>query len=177
MAVPTTKIVAQYHTRPMESVAPTIPATDPLKIESVVNVFELIRALCATDSPFTNRYFSSFSSSDFLAADASSSKSLRLRFECALLLVACRAEDMSRFADDSVGFQSFVWGKIKERQREGNTQNKKDIYTRGNDVGNNGEEDVMNGNLPLSLSVRVERETLNKLKRILFEEKKRKKFL
>ena len=35
----------------------------------------------------------------------------------------------------------------------------------------------MNGNLPLSLSVRVERETLNKLKRILFEEKKRKKFL
>jgi len=45
---------------------------------------------------------------------------------------------MSRFADDSVGFQSFVWGKIKERQREGNTQNKKDIYTQcGNDVGNN----------------------------------------
>tara|TARA_B100000530_G_scaffold239878_1_gene156331 strand:+ start:416 stop:571 length:156 start_codon:yes stop_codon:yes gene_type:complete len=46
---------------------------------------------------------------------------------------------MSRFADDSVGFQSFVWENKKERQREGNTQNKKDIYTQcGNDVkGNN----------------------------------------
>ena len=34
--------------------------------------------------------------------------------------------------------QSFVWENKKERQREGNTQNKKDIYTQcGNDVGNN----------------------------------------
>jgi hypothetical protein len=68
---------------------------------------------------------------------------------------------MSRFADDSVGFQSFVWGKIKERQREGNTQNKKDIYTRNAETTLKGiiwgGRQVMNGNLPLSLSVRVEK--------------------
>ena len=59
---PTTKIVAQYQTNPIQSVAPKIPAIDPLKMESDVNVFVLICALCAIDSPLTNKYFSSFSS-------------------------------------------------------------------------------------------------------------------
>ena len=59
---PTTKIVKQYQTNPIQSVAPKIPAIDPLKMESEVNVFELICALCAIDSALTNKYFSSFSS-------------------------------------------------------------------------------------------------------------------
>jgi len=63
---PITKIVPQYQTNPIQSVAPNIPAIDPLKIDKLVNVFELIWKLCETDSPFTNKYFSSFSSSDFL---------------------------------------------------------------------------------------------------------------
>ena len=61
---PTTKIVKQYQTNPIQSVAPKIPAIDPLKMESEVNVFELICALCAIDSALTNKYFSSFSSKE-----------------------------------------------------------------------------------------------------------------
>ena len=59
-------------------------------------------------------------------------------------------------------FSKLCLGKNKrERQREGNTQNKKDIHTRNAETTLKGiiwgGRQVMNGNLPLSLSVRVEK--------------------